>query len=301
MGVQTRLVLFAPTEARAEQAARAAFARIEQLENIMSDYRASSELMRLCARAGQGPTPVSPDLMRVLSRADEIARRSGGAFDVTVGPVVALWRKARKEGKLPAVSELEAARRLVGWRNVALDRARRTVTLAAPGMKLDLGGIAKGYACDAALAEMRRRGIASAMAEMGGDLAVGAPPPGKRGWRIAVPNAQGTPDAEMDLSRCAVSTSGSSEQFVEFAGVRYSHIVDPATGLGLTSPISVTVIAPTGELSDGLSTAISVLGPEAGRRLAESYGRVRCFITPSGTPDGSPGRASRAERIGDGG
>lgn len=285
MGMQTRIVLYADREALAEKAARAAFRRIAQLEDVMSDYRASSELMRLCARAGQGPVPVSRDLFGVLLRSRELWARSDGAFDPTVGPLVALWRKARRDRQLPALSDLEAARRLVGFQHVALDPHRRTVTLATPGMKLDLGGIAKGYACDAALAEIARHGVRSAMIEMGGDIVVGAAPPGTTGWRIAIPNA----GAVMPLSRCAVSTSGDTEQFVEFAGVRYSHILDPHTGLGLTNRISVTVIAPMGELSDGLSTAISVLGSEAGRRLAERYRGVRCFITTAaGEPVASP-------------
>lgn len=274
MGVQTRIVLYADSQARAESAASAAFRRIARLDDTMSDYRASSELMRLCARAGQGPVKVSPDLFRVLLRCDELHERSGGAFDPTVGPIVALWRTARKTGRLPPVAELESARALVGWSNVDLERRRRTVTLKRPGMRLDLGGVAKGYACDAALAEIRRHGIRSAMIEMGGDIVLGARPPDLRGWRIDVPNAAEV----MELSNCAVSTSGDAEQYVEFAGVRYSHIVDPRTGLGLTSRISVTVIAPRGELSDGLSTAISVMGRDAGLRLAARYPGVRVFM-----------------------
>jgi thiamine biosynthesis lipoprotein len=278
MGLQTRIVLYAAHETQARTAAQAAFRRIEALENAMSDYRPSSELMLLCARAGQGPVRVSRDLFLVLNRSRQLAELSGGAFDPTVGPVVALWRKARKERRLPAVAELEAARKLVDWRTVALDARNRTVELTVAGVRLDLGGIAKGYACDAALAELRKHGTRRALVEMGGDIGLGDPPPARKGWRIAVPNAGG----EMELARCAVSTSGDTEQFVEFAGVRYSHIVDPHTGLGLTSRLSVTVIAPTGELSDGLSTAISVLGPEAGRRLAERFQGVRCFIRTAG-------------------
>ncbi len=283
MGVQTRIVLYADGEAEAERAAASAFRRIAQLEDVMSDYRPSSELMRMCARAGQGPVPVSRDLFQVLLRCRELWERSDGAFDPTVGPIVALWRQARKSGRLPAEPDLEAARRLVGFRNVTLDARHRTVALAVPGMKLDLGGIAKGLACDAALAEVRRHGIRRAMVEMGGDIVVGARPPGMRGWRIAVPVA----GSVMELTDCAVSTSGDVEQFVEFAGVRYSHIVDPHTGLGLTRRIAVTVIAPRGELSDGLSTAISVMGEEAGKRLVERYPGVRCYVRTGVTQPGS--------------
>jgi len=290
MGVQTRIVMYAESEERAESAAKAAFARIEALENAMSDYRPVSEINRLCREAVHRPTPVSPDLFRVLLRAREIAERSGGAFDPTIGPVIALWRKARKEGRLPPVAELEAARAAVGWRYMELDRKRRTVTLSREGMRLDLGGIAKGCACDAALEVLKRHRIRSALVEMGGDIVLGAKPPGTAGWRIRTlpvlevygdgleSGPQGADDGVMILSNCAVSTSGDTEQFVEFAGVRYSHIVDARTGLGITNRIAVMIIAPRGELSDGLATAVAAMGQEAGRRLVEQYPGVRCFI-----------------------
>ena len=302
MGVQTRLVVYAASEKRAQSAAKAAFARIEALENAMSDYRPSSEINRLCRDAVHRPTPVSPDLFRVLLRAREIAERSGGAFDPTIGPIIALWRKARKEGRLPPIADLEAARARVGWQYIALDRRHRTVTLTKEGMRLDLGGIAKGYTCDAALEVLKRHGIQSALVEMGGDIVVGAKPPGTAGWRIQTgpvlqvygdgvdDSPHGADDGVLTVANCAVSTSGDTEQFVEFAGVRYSHIVDARTGLGITSRFAVTVIAPRGELSDGLSTAVSAMGPEAGLRLVERYPGVRCFIRTAEPPQ-APNRA----------
>jgi len=277
MGLQTRVVLYASDERTARSAAAAAFRRISELDEVMSDYRASSELMRLCDRAGAGPVRVSADLMRVLSRAQQLAERSDGAFDVTCGPVVALWRRARREHRLPDAATLSSARALVGWRNLVLDRTRREVELKLPGMRLDLGGIAKGSACEAALAVLRRQGAARAMVEMGGDIALGDAPPGRSGWEIEIPVAGDSP-ARLRLRNCAVSTSGDTEQYVELGGLRYSHIVDPRTGLGLTSRIAVTVIAPSGDLSDGLSTAVSVLGEEAGRALASRYRGVRVFV-----------------------
>ena len=140
MGVDARLVVYAPDQATAERACLAAFTRIAALDTIMSDYRRDSELMRLCARAGGPPVHVSPDLFRALSRAEEVSRQSNGAFDVTVGPVIQLWRQARKSGTLPDPEALERARKLVGWQKVRLDEHTRTVQLMVPGMKLDLGG-----------------------------------------------------------------------------------------------------------------------------------------------------------------
>lgn len=271
MGMQARIVVYAQKEKAARAAAVAAFRRIAKLDAIMSDYRADSELRRLCERAGKGPVKVSTDLFRVLTRAQELAERSRGAFDVTCGPVVALWRQARRTGALPTEKDRATALELVGWRNMVLHPGRREVELRIPGMRLDLGGIAKGFACDAALQELRKRGLNSAMVEMGGDIALGDPPPGKLGWEIEIPNAADPVDRWQHLRNVAVSTSGDTEQFVEIGGVRYSHIVDPRTGIGLTSRLSVTVIAPRGELSDALSTAISVLGEKDGVELARRY------------------------------
>ena len=276
MGVRARIVLYAPDEAHAQDVARAAFDRIAYLEQVMSDYRPDSELMRLCAQAGGPPVRVGPELYYILRKSQDLSRRSGGAFDVTAGPLVRLWRAARKSGKLPEQAEIEAARRLVGWQKVALDPRARTVHLETPGMQLDLGGIAKGYACEEAIRVLRKQGIASALVEMGGDIVVSGPPPGTQGWVIVtsqIPN----PKSEI-LSNCAVSSSGDTEQFVEIGGKRYSHVVDPKTGLGLTDRSAVTIIAPTGTLSDGLSTAVSVLGEERGRTLLSQYRRVRAFI-----------------------
>jgi len=175
MGVGARLVVYAPDLQAAEGACEAAFARIAALDTIMSDYRRDSELNRLCAAAGGPPVRVSPDLFLVLRRAQEIASRSGGAFDVTAGPLIALWRKARKELRLPDPAGIEAARRRVGWRNLTLDEDARAVRLAIPAMRLDLGGIAKGYAADEAQQVLRRHGITRALAELGGDIVVSAP------------------------------------------------------------------------------------------------------------------------------
>lgn len=278
MGVQVRIVLYAPSEAAADRAAQAAFRRFEELDQTMSDYRPNSELMRLCAAAGGPPVRVSEDLFQILKKSVELSRLTDGGFDVTVGPEVALWRRARQMRSLPADQEIAGARRLVGWQHILLDERRRTVRLAVPGMKLDLGGIAKGYADDAALAELRRHGIRSALVEAGGDIGLGDPPPGEAGWRIEIPNAasKGSPPT-MILHNCGVSTSGDTEQYLQIGSVRYSHILDPRTGIGLTSRIEVTVVAPDATTSDGLSTAISVVGEKLGRTLAQRY-HARIYV-----------------------
>jgi thiamine biosynthesis lipoprotein len=274
MGVPFRIVLYAPDQTRAEAAARAAFARIKQLDDLLSDYDTDSELSRLSQTAGQGRTvPVSADLWRVLAQAQALAARTEGAFDVTVGPVVSLWRKARREKKLPGPERLAVARAAVGYQKLRLDPRRRTAELLAPDMRLDLGGIAKGYSVDAALKMLLEQGIRRALVAGAGDLAVSGPPPGQRGWRIELAplDVSNAPPARFVLlAHAALATSGDVFQHVEIEGRRYSHIVDPRTGLGLTDHSLVTVIAPDCATADSLATAVSVLGPEKGLRLIES-------------------------------
>lgn len=272
MAEPVKIVLYAPDEAAAEKAAQAALDRIHQLNGVMSDYDAESELRRLCETAGSGrAVPVSEDLFRVLAAAETWSRKSEGAFDATVGPVIRLWRRARRQREMPKPEALEEARRAVGYQHVKLDPGRRTVELVKPGMRLDLGGIAAGYAVDEALRVVRKHGIERALIDLGGDIRLGKAPPDRPGWRIGVaplePDAP--PSRYLRLSDCAIATSGDAWQFVVLGGKRYSHIVDPRTGLALTGRSSVTVVAPDGMTCDALGTAVSVLGPDKGMKLIE--------------------------------
>jgi thiamine biosynthesis lipoprotein len=272
MGTLFRIIVYAPDEATAKRASQAAFDRIAALDARLSDYKADSELMQLCARAGKGPVPVSKELFDVLTKAEEVSRLSGGAFDVTVGPVVRLWRRARRTGRMPDADKLAAARALVGYRNVRLDARGRTVELLVSGMQLDLGGIAKGYAADEAQAVLKSHGIDRALVAAGGDIVVTAPPPGAEGWKIAIAplsEEEGT-GPWLWLKDGAISTSGDAEQYVEIDGKRYSHIVDPKTGIGLVGRMSASVVAPTGIAADSMTKIVAVLGPEKGFPLIES-------------------------------
>ena len=186
MGTTFRIVLYASTGDEAERAAHATFARVADLDRILSDYKADSELSSLGPRAGGPPVPVGPDLWRVLSAAQEWARRSDGAFDVTVGPVVQLWRRARRIGERPTDAALASARKLVGHDKLRLDGVARTAWLAEAGMRLDLGGIAKGFAADEAQAVLRAHGITRALVAAGGDIVVSGPPLDREGWSVEV-------------------------------------------------------------------------------------------------------------------
>ena len=268
MGVPFRIVLYAPSRPIADAAAAAGFKRIAQLNDIMSDYETDSELSQLSRTAGEGQSvKVSQDLWKVLKEADALAHATDGAFDVTVGPYTSLWRKARREKRFPSETRLAEARTAVGYEKLQLDATRRTARLLAPGMRLDLGGIAKGYAVDEALAVLRRHGISSALVAGSGDMAAGDPPPGKKGWRIEVAplDVSNAPRKKFVLlSNAAVATSGDIFQRLEIDGKRYSHIIDPRTGLGLTDHSLVTVIARDCITADSLATVVSVLGPSKG-------------------------------------
>jgi thiamine biosynthesis lipoprotein len=271
MGMPVRLVLHASDEPVAREASRAAFDRIAELDRMMSDYRDDSELRRLDARPLTW-VPVSKELFVVLTRAIEVAEATGGAFDPSVAPLVALWREARKSGRLPESPKLEAARALVGWRHIELDPFRRAVRLARRGMRLDLGGIAKGYILQEALRTLRDYGIASALLEAGGDIVVGDAPPGRSGWTIETPSA--SPDFReraARLSNAALATSGPTAQFVEIEGVRYSHVIDPRSGLGATNRVVARVIGEDAATADALATALTILGPEGAGAISKRF------------------------------
>ena len=271
MGLPFRVTLFAADEAQAKAAADAAFERIAVLNSIFSDYDPESELSRLSRTSGQA-VPVSRDLWNVLERAQALSARTDGAFDVTVGPLVSIWRRARRKQELPGAGLIAEMKARVGWQHMKLDPAARTVELLKPDMRLDLGAIAKGCAIDAALGLLRERGITRALVGGSGDMAAGEPPPGEPGWKIEVAalDAPGAPPAQVVLLKnSAIATSGDVFQRVEIGGVRYSHIVDPHTGLGLTDHSLVTILAADCITADSLATAVSVLGPERGLRLVE--------------------------------
>jgi thiamine biosynthesis lipoprotein len=267
MGTLFRIKLYAETSEQANAGFRAAFARIAQLDETLSDYKPGSELNTITMRAVHSPVRVSKDLFTILAASQELSMETDGAFDVTVGLLTHLWRAARRQNRLPDQTELASALALTGYRKFQLNPAKETVEFDIAGMQLDAGGIAKGYAADEALAVLTSLGIHSALVAASGDLAFSNAPPDEPGWRVGLDSfdSPGSPFTRiLSLSNAAVSTSGPDEQNVIIGGVRYSHIIDPATGLGLTRPITVTVVAQRGIDADCFATAISVLGAARG-------------------------------------
>lgn len=278
MGVKIRLKLLAADERTAFAAAAAAFDRVDALDAVLSDYRIDSETNRLHR---DGRIIASADFLLALDQALHFAELSDGAFDPTVGPLVALWRARRKAGLSPATmpseGEIAAARAHVGREKIrrTVDHEGRTVVaLADPCVRLDFGGIGKGFALDQAAIVLRQHGIGAYLFEFGGDILAGDPPSGRDGWRIAT--LDGT---EMLLSNAALSTSGDTEQFIMIDGVACSHIVDPRTGRFTVGRTRAMVTAKDATTSDALSTACSVLSPEAALKLVASIDGAAARIT----------------------
>ena len=275
MGTIFQLILWAPDQKSADDAAEAAWPRIDQLNKTLSDYDPDSELNQLCRRTDHGPMAepvrVSDDLYEILEDSIEAARLSDGAFDITVGPLTRLQRQARKTGKLPDQAELRQAMQRVGWRYLRLIPESRRAQLLHEKMQLDVGGIAKGFTSDKVVTLLREKGITRALCGAAGDIATGDPPPGRPDWRIAI-QSLADPEHVSDYVRIhnyGISTSGDTYRSAIVDGKRYSHIIDPRTGLGLTHRIGVTTVAPKGVVADWTATAISVLGPEKGLEMIE--------------------------------
>ncbi len=281
MGSPFRLVLYASSDSLAEEAAGHAFARIEELNESLSDYRDGSEINRLSATSGSGKwIVVSDDLFNILFISKKISRRTRGAFDVTVGPAVQLWRRAMRRNSFPTESELKAAKRVVGYRHVKLRCQTKSVKLTRPNMRLDVGGIGKGYAADEAMKVLERMGIKSVLIDAGGDVTLNDPPPGKASWEISVYSGhpQDSSTMTIPLTNAGVATSGATYRYLEHEGTRYSHIVNPKTGVGLRFHVRTTVVAPGGALADALATALSVAGVKRSKKIIRKFPGIKVWL-----------------------
>ncbi|MEN7548735.1 FAD:protein FMN transferase [Rapidithrix thailandica] len=247
---------------QAKEVAQKAFDRIAELNQALSDYLPESELNLLCKQAGSGQfIPVSKDLWQVLVASLEASELSEGAFDVSAGPLIRLWRRTRYKKQLPDSLRLSQAFEKVGYQKIELDEASRSVKLTQPDMRLDFGGIAKGYTADQVIRVFKQHQIEAVLVDAGGDLTIAAAPPGKKGWEVTYDDLkEGSKTQQvLLLSHCAVATSGDLYQHVIIDGKKYSHIVNPFTGIGLTNQVTVTVVAPTGVQADWLASTISIL------------------------------------------
>jgi thiamine biosynthesis lipoprotein len=277
MGTFVTVTVWAPTRQKAVKATDAAFARIGRLERLMNAHRIDSEVSKVNSSAYQQDVVVSDEMLDVLALSLQYSRLSGGAFDISIAPLWKLWKSAERSGILPDHAAIRSVLPSVGYENIKLNEKKRTVRFLKPSMEIDLGGIAKGYAVDCALGALREHGITAALVDAGGDIAAVGRPPNAKTWRIGVrkPGLRGTRMPEIiNLTAGAVATSGDYERYVEIAGKRFSHIIDPRTGSPVEGMSSVTVIAPDATAADALATTCSVLGPVEGLNLAARLDNV---------------------------
>ncbi|MVM29689.1 FAD:protein FMN transferase [Spirosoma sp. HMF4905] len=281
MGTQFNVIFYAPDSLTAQRAYAAVSARMDSLNQIMSDYMDGSEINRLSATSGSGIwVSVSTDLFYVLQKAQMIARLSDGRFDPTLGPLSLLWRRAVRRKEFPGAKERRRARRSVGYRLMDLDSTTRSVRLRQSGMRLDVGGIGQGFAIDEALQVLHHFGIYSALIDIGGDILVGDPPPNLAGWRVGIGSgsAGDTDTTTVVIKNAAITTSGDTYRFLEYHGQRYSHIMDPRSGLGLRHFVRSTVLAPNGYQADALTKVFSVAGLHKSRRLIGRFPGTKLLI-----------------------
>jgi len=278
MATKFAITCYGEDEGAAKAAANEAFAKGLEINAIASDYLADSELMKLSGKTGEA-SKVSPLMAELLEASFSKARETGGSFDPTLGPLTRLWRESRRTQALPEPEVLASARAACGWEKAEWNSEAGTVRFKVAGMQLDLGGIAKGFAADKMFEVMAKRGFKRSFIAAGGDLRLGDPPPGKAAWRVGLQTFdEDEPEEVVELVNCAVSTSGDLHQFVEIGGKRYSHIVDPVTGLGLTERVAVSVIAPTATTSDALATAACEVGAGKAEKLCLKAGAMRVVV-----------------------
>ncbi|HKP00708.1 MAG TPA: FAD:protein FMN transferase [Nitrospiraceae bacterium] len=279
MGTLVSITVVASNKEIAQAAATAGFAEIRRLEELLSTWISTSELSRVNTSAGVMPVSVSPETMTVVQGAIRIAEMTDGGFNIAIGPAIEAWSVIDGQ-RIPTESELDALRPLVDLQAVHADARKQTIFLEKAGMRIDVGGIGKGYAADQAVEALRRAGASAGVVALSGDIKTFGQLPGGKKFPVGIqhPRKEGEVLAFIDLENEAISTAGDYERYFERDGVRYHHILDPKTLQPARRCQSVTVIAREGMLADGLDTGIFVMGVESGMRLVEAVPGVEAII-----------------------
>jgi thiamine biosynthesis lipoprotein len=278
MGTLFRIICYAEDMAQSDRLSLEAFKRIDDLNNIMSDYLPESELNNLSRRSGNGEyIEVSTDLYEIIRLSYEWSERTNGIFDITVGPYTQLWRRAGRKDLLPTPEQIKKASESVGFKFIHLGENRQSVLLMKAGMQLDLGGIAKGFAVDEVYNLFTGAGLAHVLIDGGGDIRAGDPPPGREGWKIVLENLEEDRQV-VQLANAAIATSGDLYRYILIDSVKYSHIIDPRTGYGLTIQKTVTVQAGSCTEADVLASALSIWEPKEGLLFLSSIPSTKAVI-----------------------
>jgi len=291
MGTFARIVAVAKGERQAKRCIEAGFGELVRIDKMMSDYKPDSELSKVNREAFNKPVKVSPELFEILQISVDYSRLSSGVFDITVGPLVDLWHKAGETNSVPDENTLAATKARVGFEKLILDANAETIRFAVDGMRLDLGGIGKGYAVDKAVRAMKRKGAIAGMVDSGGNIRCFGKPTNRDAWLVGIqdPNVENLsagvdnePLMVLKLMDCSVATSGDYRRFVTVEGKKVSHIIDTNTATGARKMASDTIITKIATDADALSTAVNVLGPEKGLALIESLPDTECILITSG-------------------
>ena len=274
MGSAFNLIIVSADSNKANHLARKSYELVDSLNHIFSNYDSSSELSKINASAGLLPYKMSRAMLDLVQKSQYAYIQSKGAYDISIGPLSSLWRNARKAKLFPEASTVLATKKLVGFAQVKINKRLGTIFLPNANMQLDFGGIAKGYIAQWVINFLKANGIQQALVDAGGDIVMSGAPLNQKGWLIGV-NLPETTDQllnkKLQLSNCSVATSGDVYQFIEYKGVKYSHIINPLTGYGVTNLRNVTIVAKTGATADWLATACSILPIKEAKQLAISH------------------------------
>jgi FAD:protein FMN transferase len=294
MGSPFTIIMYCASPQQADTLATQCFNLVDSFNNIFSDYINNSELMQLNTAAGLAPVKISKSLMEILLLSKSAFEKSTGAFDITIGPTVKLWRQARKTNQWPATTDIAAAKNLTGFSKLIMDTNNNTVTLPSAGMGIDLGGIAKGWIAQRVINFLNYRQVESALVDAGGDIVMSKAPPSTLGWSVGINVPESSEQLlpqSLVLQNQAVATSGDVYRYITHKGKKYSHIIDPRTGYGVTFKRNVTIVAADGATADWLATACSILPIGTAKKLATQNkaailitqyikGRVVFYSTP---------------------
>ena len=274
MGSPFNLIIVSTDSIKAKHLAQKSFQLVDSLSHIFSNYDSSSELSKINTSAGLLPYKMSATMLDLVQKSQYAYIQSKGAYDISIGPLSSLWRNARKAKLFPEASTVLATKKLVGLGQVKINKRLGTIFLPVSGMQLDFGGIAKGYIAQRVIDYLKTSGIQQALADAGGDIVMSGAPLNQKGWLVGVNVPETTDDLlnkKLQLSNCSVATSGDVYQYIEKNGVKYSHIINPITGYGVTNLRNVTIIAKTGATADWLATACSILPIKEAKKLAISH------------------------------
>ena len=273
MGSPLNIIFYAPDSVIANKQARACFKLVDSLNHIFSNYDSSSELTRINNNAGIAKSMASPLMWELLLESKRAYTKSHGAYNITMGPLTHLWRTARRLKQFPTTTQIKNNLLLCDFNKIQMNAQDHSIYLSDKGMQLDFGGIGKGYIAQKVVDYLKKEGVTSSLVDAGGDIVFGDAPPNKKGWTVGVNQPEQADDLlpeKLQLHNMSVATSGDVYQFIEHNGKKYSHIIDPKTGYGVTSLRNVTVIANDGALADWLATACSILPIHQAKKLANA-------------------------------